>query len=226
MKNPFKSSPRLVEKLATEKLLQWMTIIEIDRLLAAFKIEYYSRAYRDNDRAATCSSKVELVFLSQWAAASGVALSKAAGTPRYKPEIEECYERLKADIPDLFTGLNNGVAVGANSVVPRAWISQDGNAAPAYKFFTLNLPERADQYAREFAGGIAESLSFDEALSRVIGKAMYWIFDIREQPKLIAEFADPDAPHAGVADVYDVIGNGITRLVRAEIEKIIALIDG
>jgi hypothetical protein len=220
MRNLFKSSPRIVEKLATQKLLQWMTITEIDRLLAAYKIEYYSRG----DRMATCSSKVELVFLSQWAVTSGIALSKAAGTPRYKREIEECYELLKADLPELLKGLNNGVAVGANIVVPKAWTSQDGNAAPAYKFFILNYPERVDQYARAFASGMAQS--FDEGLSRVIRTAMYWIFDTVEQPKLIAEFGDPDAPHSGVVDVYEVIRDGITRFVRAEIDKAIALIDG
>jgi hypothetical protein len=84
--------------MTTQKLLQWMTITEIDRLLAAFKIEYYSRLYEDGDMTAACSSKVEVTILSHWAVASGIALSKAARTRRYRQEIEECYERLNHDV--------------------------------------------------------------------------------------------------------------------------------
>jgi hypothetical protein len=55
---------------------------------------------------------------------------------------------------------------------------------------------------------------------------MVWIMTMSNQPKMIAKFGNPDAPDAGVAVVYEVIGDGITRFVRAEIEKTIALIDG
>jgi hypothetical protein len=214
MRNLFRTTPKIAEKLATQKLLQWMTIMEIDNLLTAFKIQYGNWTYPDGTRMARCSTKVEIVFLSQWAVASGIASSKAAGNPSYRRQIEDCYERLKADIQDLFAGLNNGVSVGPNTVVPTAWISSDGNAVSAYKFFMLNYADRFDEYSNAFASGMPRS--FDKSLTSVIDKAMQTIVFVSDQPKLEAERGD----------VYEVIRDGMKRFLQAEIEKTVDLIDG
>lgn len=222
MRNPFKKFPVKSVVLGTQKLLQWTTIAEIDRLLNAFNIEYSALSFADGDMMARCSTKVETVLLSQWAVASGIALSKAAGNPTRRQQVQECYDRLKADIQELFIGLNNGVSVGNSRIISRSWISDDGNAAPAYRYFQTNYASRFAEYASLFAGAKA----FDEALNSVINKAVPRIFDASRQPNLQAEFGDPQLPAGGVSEIYQVVRSGIGKFVQAEIEETIRLVDG
>ena len=100
---------------------------------------------------------------------------------------QECGDRLRNEIRNLLTGLNNGVVVANETVVPRCWISPDGNAVPAYTQFTQNWDARLDRYTGLFS---REKLSeqIDDAIGRVIDEAAQNIILISKRNDLIIPY--------------------------------------
>lgn len=87
----------------------------------------------------------------------------------------------------------------------------------------LNYADRFTEYSNIFENAPSGIGKFDDALTRVIDKAMRRIFDASRQSKLEAEFGHAEIPEA--SDVYEIIGDGIKCFIGAEISQIIGLID-
>jgi hypothetical protein len=166
-----------------------MTIIEIDRLIQGSGVGQYP--------------KVELIILSQWAIFMGFALSKVNNDPKQR---QECGDRLRNEFENLFVGLNNGVAVATQTVVPRFWISPDGNDGAARAFFRQNWDTRLKRYTELYTSG--RFARNDDRLIGVIDEAIRNIIPISEGGR------------KGFPIPYDIVKSGIQRFIDKEISQI------
>lgn len=192
MRNPFRRS-RYVEKLDGQLLTQWMSIIELEKVIFAAGVKRYD--------------KVEIVILSQWATFMGFALSKANDDPTQR---QECGDRLRKEIDQLFVGLNNGVAVADQVVVPRCWIAANGDATVPYAAFRQKWDGRLKQYTQLL---MPQRSSEEDTMWKVICEAIGNIM--------------PDIMTTGHNDSlqFSLVRDGLYRFVALELERIKKMID-